>query len=135
MWASLKEWWARPTVTDEVDLPPEKGEQMIEWTAQQVKRFGMITPAYLFAEMNRPLMFVYSQFAHFLSPFAEPYIGSKGRDIGYLLEDEHNLDKFLKRLEELGKEENAEEKRFREERKKARVARRRLPPGEQSPPQ
>jgi hypothetical protein len=123
LWASLKAWWARPTVDEEV-LPAEKSEQMIEWTAQQVKRFGLITPAYIFAEMNRPVMFVYSQFAHFFAPFADAFLGGRAQDVGYLMEDERNLDRFLRRLEELGREEDAEDKARRQARRDARGGRR-----------
>jgi hypothetical protein len=121
LWQRFKAWWTLPE-SDEPDLAPERRDEIIEWTAQQVKRFGMITPAYIFADMNRPVMFVASQFVHFFSPFADSFLGGKAQEVGYLLQDPENLDKFLARLEELGRSEDAEEKKAREAKRGARRA-------------
>ncbi len=119
LWQRLKEWWHQPE-SHEPDLAPDRRDALIEWTAQQARRFGMITPAYLFAEMNRPVMFVASQFVHFFSPFADPFLGGKAQEVGYLLQDPENLDRFLARLEELGKEEDAVDQAARAARSKGR---------------
>jgi hypothetical protein len=106
VWERLKAWWAKPVSDEEEDLPEQRRDALIEWTAQQARRFGLITPTYIFAEMNRPLMFVYSQFVHFLSPFADTFLGGRAQEVGYLMQDTKNLDRFLARLEELGRQEN-----------------------------
>jgi hypothetical protein len=120
VWERLKAWWAKPVSDEEDDLAPERRDELIEWTAQQAQRFGVITPAYIFAEMNRPLMFVYSQFVHFFSPFADTFLGGKAQEVGYLMQDPENLDRFLHRLEELGRAENEAEKAARQTRKLSR---------------
>jgi len=119
----LKAWWEKPVTPDDEDpeLDPTRRDEMIEWTAQQAKRFGIIAPAYIFAEASRPVMFVYSQFAHFFSPFADTLLGgNRAQEVGYLMQDPKNLDKFLERLEELGLQETDRERQEREARKAAR---------------
>ena len=124
----LRAWWAKPVSPDDpdADLDPQRRDEIIEWTARQAQRFGVITPAYIFADMNRPLMFVYSQFAHFFSPFADTLFGgNRAQEVGYLLENPKNLDRFLARLEEMAHEQDSAEQAERE----ARRARRRRGPG------
>jgi hypothetical protein len=117
----FKAWWAKPVTNDE-DLEPERRDELLDWAAHQAQRFGVIAPAYMFAEVNRPLMFVYSQFVHFFSPFADTFLGGKAQEVGYLMQDERNLDRFLQKLDELGEAEN---KTFRESAAARRASRRR----------
>ena len=91
------------------DLSPERRDEMIEWVAGKIRDYGMISPAMLFAEGFRPLTFLTSQAIHFVAPVGDTLTGHPYMsEVGFLLQDRDNLDKFLDRLEEMAIEEDME---------------------------
>jgi hypothetical protein len=76
--------------------------------AAEVVRRGMVTPAVLFIELNRPLAFLAGQTAHVLFPFLAPLLGiGLARQLAHLLEDPANVDRLLERVEQLAMKELA----------------------------
>src|SRR5712691_5540847 len=80
---------------------PGVGE-ILDRIAAEVVRRGMVTPAVFFIELNRPLSFLAGQAAHMLFPFLAPLFGiGTARQLAELLEDPANLDRLLKKMEQL----------------------------------
>jgi hypothetical protein len=81
---------------------------LLDRIAAEVVRRGMVTPAVLFVELNRPLSFLAGQTAHVLFPFLAPLLGfGLARQLTHLLEDPVNIDRLLDRMERLAAKESA----------------------------
>jgi len=93
-------------------LSPQRRDEILERIAQRIKRYGLITPAVLFLEMNKPLTFIASQAVHFFSPIVGVFIANV-EEYAYLMEDRENVDRLIRRLEELAEEEDRERRRKR----------------------
>ncbi len=93
------------------ELTPERRDEMIEWMAGKVHDWGMITPAMLATEGFRPISFLVSQAVHFVAPMGDAVTGHPyASELGFLLQDRENLDRFMHRLEELSEDdENGED--------------------------
>ncbi len=117
--------------TSDFDITPERRDEMIEWTAQQIHKRGLTTPAVFFIEMNRPISYVGSQAVHFFSPFVNAIFDSKlATEVGHLMSDRKNIDRLIDRLEELTREQEAAERKAR---KKAKQEAGKATAGEVSP--
>ncbi len=107
-------------MASDLDITPERRDEMIEWVAQQIHKRGMTTPAVFFIEMNRPLSYIGGQAVHFFSPFVNALFDSKlATEVGHLMSDRKNIDRLIDRLEELTRQQEIDERKAR---KKAREA-------------
>lgn len=88
----------------EPELSPERRDEIMNWVLRQVDRWGMYTPAILIAEGFRPMNYIFGQMAHFAAPYAHILgMGKLGDEVGFLLEDQANIDEFIRRVEEMGR--------------------------------
>ncbi len=92
------------------ELSPDRRDEIIEWAADKVHEWGMITPAMLATEGFRPISFLVSQAVHFVAPVGDAVTGHPyASELGFLLQDRENLDLFMHRLEELVEEDEEDE--------------------------
>ncbi|MHB0885313.1 MAG: hypothetical protein ACYC6V_06625 [Bacillota bacterium] len=104
--------------TTDFDITPERRDEMIEWTAQQIHKRGLTTPAVFFIEMNRPISYVGGQAVHFFSPFVNAIFDSKlATEVGHLMSDRKNIDRLIDRLEELTREQDIAQRKARKKAK------------------
>jgi hypothetical protein len=104
--------------TDE--LSDEERDRIIEKVAIGIVRRGMETPAILFLEMHKPVSFLASQSLVVISPFTAPFIGMENVQIASkLMEDRENIERLIRRIEELAVERDA---KLANERKAAKAA-------------
>ncbi len=88
------------------ELSEDRRDEMIEGLSQRMQKWGMMTPAMLFTDIIRPISFLTSQAIHFFAPIGDTLTGHPYMsEVGFLLQDRDNLDRFLDRLEELSREE------------------------------
>jgi hypothetical protein len=112
-----------PAVPPSSGLPPEltseeEDRRLIDAVAARVVRMGLAVPAIFFLESTKPLSYVGSQALVFLEPFVKSVltVASYDRFVA-LLEDRSNVEKLLRRIEDLDEEARAREK---EEKKRAK---------------
>jgi hypothetical protein len=80
-----------------VDKP---GDPLIERIAHLVIRWGLVTPAIAFLEVNKPLSFVGSQALLMLQPITDLFVTRElSTDLSRLLADRDRLELLLARLE------------------------------------
>ncbi len=92
---------------DPFDIADDRREELLDDAVDVVKRFGLITPAIFFGEMNKPLSFIASQALHFFTPILGTFLDEQRiTEYATLLEDRSNLEMFLQKLEKAGIEEN-----------------------------
>ncbi|MBE3590151.1 MAG: hypothetical protein IMW98_04940 [Firmicutes bacterium] len=108
-----------PRDPDEPELTPERRDEIIDWALQKIQRWGLYTPAIILAESFKPMNFIFGQMAHFAAPYIDILGGGKiGQEIGYLLEDERNIELFIQRVEKAAREENERLQRERPARRR-----------------
>lgn len=112
------------------EITPEDEDEIIEWTARELYKYGLETAAILFIESYKPISRVGSSMGQiFFTPFL-PFFGdnavTKGDKFFRIFQERKNVDRLIDRLEEIsikGVEENVqktqedEKKPDREERK------------------
>jgi len=82
-------------------LTPEREKELIDQIAKRVVDHHMETPAILFLESFKPLSFVAGQFGRvYLGPLT-PLLGSWSEEGLALLQKKENVDRLLRRIEEL----------------------------------
>jgi len=92
---------------DPFDITDDRRQELLDDAVGVVKRFGLITPAIFFGEMNKPLSFIASQALHFFTPILGAFLDEQRvTEYATLLEDRSNLEMFLQKLEKAGIEEN-----------------------------
>jgi hypothetical protein len=108
-------------------LPPgltseEEDRKLIDAVAARVVRMGLAVPAIFFLESTKPLSYVGSQVLVFLEPFVKSVltVASYDRFVA-LLEDRSNVEKLLRRIEDMDEEAREREK---EEKKLAKAEKR-----------
>jgi hypothetical protein len=85
-------------------LTPEREQELIDQIAKRVIEHHMETPAILFLETFRPLSFVAAQFGTvYLGPLT-PLLGSWSEEGLALLQKRENVERLLRRIEELSLE-------------------------------
>ncbi|MFH2110119.1 MAG: hypothetical protein ABIJ47_02540 [Candidatus Bathyarchaeota archaeon] len=87
------------------EVTPEEEARVIEWTAREFHKYGLETAGILFLESGKPLAFIGSQIGSvFVMPFL-PFFGdsayTKGDKFFKVFQKRDNLEKLIKRLEEL----------------------------------
>ena len=85
------------------EITPEEVDEVIDWMAREIYKYGMEVAAILFLESSKPVTFVGSQFEQaFLMPFL-PFLGDevsvKGNKAMRVFEDRENVERLIKRLE------------------------------------
>jgi len=109
----------------DLDLPPEKVEELIDKIAHFIVDKEMEVPAIMFLETAKPLTYIASQFS---LVFLWPYLSMIPENLGYnlvaLFRDRKNVEKILQRIEELKeerdrlkKEKKAKKEKTKEKRK------------------
>jgi len=104
----------------DLEVTPEEETEYIRKTAEKIHQFGMETPAILILESSIPLVWVGGELGRFfVSPFI-PVIseswGVKSEKFLRIFEQRSNVEKLLKMLEEIAKE----DERRKEAEKKAK---------------
>ena len=87
------------------EVTPEEEAGVIEWMAREFHKYGLEAAAILFLESGKPLAFIGSQIGSvFVMPFL-PFFGdnayTKGDKFFKVLQKRENVEKLIKRLEEL----------------------------------
>jgi len=101
------------------EITPEEETEIIEWTAKQFYKYGLETAAILFLESMKPISRYGSSMGQlFISPFL-PILGDnimiKGDKAMRIFEEDENVEKLIKRLEQLAAEEEGVGKKLQEE--------------------
>lgn len=116
-----------PPVPPAPGIPPaltseEEDQKLIDAVAGRVVRMGLAVPAIFFLESTKPLSYVGSQVLVFLEPFVKSVltVASYDRFVA-LLEDRRNVERLLRRIEDLDEEAREREK---EEKKRAQAEKR-----------
>jgi hypothetical protein len=85
------------------DLNPENEEEMLDWVAKHIIRYGMQTPAILFLESVKPFAYIGGQLSLvFVAPFLEfidvRLAGMEGYDWSTLFSKKENIDLLVKKI-------------------------------------
>ncbi|MGC8666846.1 MAG: hypothetical protein ACP5VE_01850 [Chthonomonadales bacterium] len=87
------------------ELTPQERDALIERIATGIVRRGMEVPAVLFLEMHKPLGFIASQGLVVTAPLIAPILGFDNVQMaGKLMEDRGNIERLIRRIEELAAE-------------------------------
>jgi hypothetical protein len=116
----------------DVDVTPEEETELIEQVARKIHEYGMEAVAILFLESSKPLVWIGGEMGRFfISPFV-PILsedwGVKSEKFFLIFEKRENIDRLLKRCEELAQEEA--KKKSEEKAKKGSVEQETAPPKE-----
>ena len=100
----------------------EEDRRLIDAVAARVVRMGLAVPAIFFLESTKPLSYVGSQALVFLEPFVKSILTVASYDhFVALLEDRSNIEKLLRRIEDMDEEarerENEQKKRAKAEKR------------------
>jgi hypothetical protein len=91
--------------------PAEEDEKLLDAVASRVVRMGMAVPAIFFLESTKPLSYIGSQALVFLEPFVKSFLNLASYDrFVALLEDRRNIEKLLRKIEDLDERTRQEEK-------------------------
>lgn len=86
-------------------LTDEQKAAITDKIATQVVSRGMASPAILFLEMHKPIARIAMNSALIFSPFIIPFVGfSPFNDYSQFLEDRENVERLIRRIEELNGE-------------------------------
>ena len=89
-------------LTDYDDLTDEQVNGAIEDIARHIVRRRLETPAILLLEMHKPVSFIASQALVVGTPFLGPIVGvDRLARYGSILHDRANLDRLIRRIDEL----------------------------------
>jgi hypothetical protein len=92
-------------------LTEEKKVEIADKIASQVVKRGLSVPAILFLEMHKPLSRIAANTAVVFSPFIIPFCGLSFFDnYSQFLEERDNIERVIRRIEELTEEERAKKK-------------------------
>lgn len=86
------------------EITPQERDELIEKLARLVKRFGLYTPAIFVLETGKDLSWLGSQFMHLFSPVVT-FIWNDFQKLAFLLEDKQNVERLIRRIEEMSEEE------------------------------
>lgn len=93
------------------DGEPDPDEALLTAVAGRVVRMGMAVPAVFFLESTKPLSFVGSQALVFLEPFVKAFLNLASYDrFTTLMEDRKNVERLIRKIEELEDERARKEK-------------------------
>ena len=104
----------QPRDIDE-DFTDEERDALIDKIADGVVKRRMEAPAVLFLELHKPLSFVGSQALIIGSPFVGPFVGIENVNrVSKLIGDRSNVERLIRRIEELAMSQKAARKAARE---------------------
>ena len=87
------------------EITPEDKDEIIEWTARELYRYGLETAAILFIESYKPLSRVGSSMGQVLITPLLPFLGDsamiKGDKFLRIFQERENVDRLIDRLEEI----------------------------------
>jgi hypothetical protein len=96
-------------------------EELLDAVAGRVVRMRLGVPAVFFLESTKPLSFLGSQLLVFLQPFVQAFLTIRSYErFSQLMEDRQNVERLIRRVEELDEDLRAKEKRDRLEERKRR---------------
>ena len=91
-------------------LSPEEVAEVADDVAQHIVKRGLITPAIMFLEMNKPITFLAGQGLVVAMPFIAPFLGAeKVAKFSRFLHKPENVEKLIQRIEELAEEQNLQQ--------------------------
>jgi len=100
-------WDQKPT--------PEEEERFIRKAAEIIHKYGMDTVAIMFLDMSKPLVYIGGQLGRFfISPFLLMFsekMSSLGEKFFTIFEKRENVEKLIKLLEDMTKEESEKAKK------------------------
>lgn len=82
-----------------MELSVERREQLIGELAARIARWGLIPPAILFLEVNKPFSFIGSQALLLFQPLFSLMFGDRVVEYAQLFEDRASVERLLQRLE------------------------------------
>jgi hypothetical protein len=89
----------------DVEVTPEETDEIIEWTALELYKYGMETAAILFLESLKPISRYGSSMGQMflgpLLPFFGDNITTKGEKAFRVFQEHENVEKLIQRLEYL----------------------------------
>ena len=92
-------------------LTEEKKAEIVEKLATHLVKRGLSVPAILFLEMHKPLARIAANTAVVFSPFIIPFSGFSLFDAySQFIEDRENLERLIRRIEEMTEEQRAKKK-------------------------
>jgi hypothetical protein len=102
------------------EVAPEEETRIIEWMALEFHKYGLEAAAILFLESGKPLAFIGSQIGSvFVMPFL-PFFGdtayTKGDKFFKVFQKHENVEKLIKRLEEISDKEFVNKRKLEEKR-------------------
>ncbi len=102
------------------EISDERRDELLDYFAKKIADYGMIAPAIIFLEGNRPLSYIASQGIHFLAPFGDMLLGSPYMsEIGFLMQDRENITRLVERLEAIAEEQDRAKREARRKRRQA----------------
>jgi len=105
----------------DLELSPEKTDEMIEKIARFFVNRGLGTPAIMSFDVFKPVSHIGSQMGLFFGSAFFPLIpGNWGFNLVALLNEKENVEKLIQRIESLTKEEDEAKKLEKEKSKSAR---------------
>lgn len=118
-----------------MEITAKRRDELIDWFVGQCTKRGLITPAIMFVEINRPFSFLASSAATFFAPIFGTYLPPDlMEEIASLLEDRRNVDLLIDRLERAGEDETRREAAYRAKVKEDRERRRQARLAKGNPP-
>jgi hypothetical protein len=100
---------------------PDPDEALLAAVAGRVVRMGMAVPAVFFLESTKPLSFVGSQALVFLEPFVKAFLNLSSYDrFTALMEDRKNVERLIRKIEELEDDRARKEKEEKAARREAK---------------
>ena len=100
---------------------PDPDEALIAAVAGRAVRMGLAVPAVFFLESTKPLSFVGSQALVFLEPFVKAFLNLASYDrFTALMEDRKNVERLIRKIEELEDERARREKEEKATRRAAK---------------
>ncbi len=88
-----------------MELTPEREQELIESLARRVQRLGLIAPAILFLESNKPFSFIGSQALLFFQPVLRMLSPERVDEYVALFERRECVERLIERLEDMADEE------------------------------
>ncbi len=99
----------------------DSDEALLRAVADRIVRMGLAVPAVFFLESTKPLSFVGSQALVFLEPFVKAFLNLRSYDrFTALLEDRANVERLIRKVEEVEDERARAEREAKKARKEAK---------------
>ena len=105
------------------DIPLERQEKLLHRLAERIVKMGLVTPAILLLEVNKPLNFLGSQVLLVLGPFAQVVFNYDDyHAFTLMMEKRDNVEKLIQKIEILNEEYRIRNKELKQQQKKNKNA-------------